>query len=160
MARHETDREDLFAEAAALVRKIEGGQPMALVGFRADGTLVAYFGPEQMFQLDAAGRLRRAFHAGCLYRPQGDTFARLTRQRADDETTLVRHDLTPAELADFRQVLLTQIGALEQSLIRRTFVVTRRTPADDHEVETAIVERLQHARRVDDWIAPAFRGKR
>ncbi len=104
MARHEANREDLFSEAAGLVRKVEGSindLAVILAGFRTDGVLTVYFGADPMFQFDELGRLRRAYLDGYLYRAQGNTLARLTRSRSNSETTLQRSDLTAAELVDF-----------------------------------------------------------
>jgi hypothetical protein len=163
MARHESDREDLFAEAVSLVRKLAGcieNGPLVVAGFRTDDVLVVYFGAEPMLQFDAAGRLRRAFADGCLYRCQGDTLARMVRDRSANETALVRHDLSPAELADFREQLRLLIQPLALALGDGRFAVTRRSPTDDQGLEAAIAIRLETALTVEDWISPAIRGKR
>jgi hypothetical protein len=163
MARHEADREDLFTEAAGLVRKLEGhfdGSATVLAGFRADGVLVVYFDADPMFQLDESGRLRRSYVDGCLYRAQGDTLARLTRLRSDAETRLMRSDLSTEDLAEFRSRLLGWIEPLAAALREGRFTVTRRNPPEDASLEAKIAARLDRACTISDWIAPALRGKR
>src|SRR5262245_3342321 len=105
MSRHESDREDLMAEATALRERIAlqlGGETEHVVlGFRDNGGWSLYFGSDPVFHFDAAGGLRRAFVDGELYRSQGTTLARLTRTRTDREVQLVRHDLSQGELEEF-----------------------------------------------------------
>jgi hypothetical protein len=161
MARHEADREDLFAEASGLVRKLEGhvadSGPAVLAGFRPDGVLVVYFGSDPMVQFDRSGRLRRAFVDGQLYRAHGTTLARLTRSRTADETALVRHDLSADELRDFRARLRGWIEPLAAALDAGRFMVIRRWPVDDEGLVSAIGERLRAACAAADWIAEPLR---
>ena len=126
MTRHEADREDLMAEATALRERIElelpGHAEHVVAGFRENGNLSVFFGPDPMYQFDATGGLRRAFVAGHLYRSDGHTLARLTRMRQASAVNLVRHDLDAAELAQFLTemtgVLARLSAALEQDSVR------------------------------------------
>lgn len=98
MARAESDREDLFAEATAFVRRAELtvrgiGEPIVF-GSKRDGAWSIYFGTDPVFHFDPGGRLKRAFAGGRLYRTQGDTLAELTREQTAGETILRRRDLT------------------------------------------------------------------
>ena len=122
MARQESDREDLMREATALVRRAEltypgraEGEPVT-AGFRRDGRLSVYFGADPVYQFDDQHRLRRAYVAGFLYRTQGETLARLHRQRTAEETVLLRHDLDSRELADFRQSAMQALMELQNAL--------------------------------------------
>jgi hypothetical protein len=164
MARNEADREDLFTEAVGVVRRLEGrvvgSQTVVVAGFRADDVLVVYFDADPMLQFDAAGRLRRAFVNDCLFRAQGETLARLERSRNEAETTLGRHDLSPDELHEFRQVLRRWIEPLAEALSSGAWTVSRRSLAADSALETEIAVRLQQALDAVDWIAPALAGKR
>jgi hypothetical protein len=103
MARREADREDLFAEATALVRRAEliirGGNESIVFGFKRDASLSVYFASDPVFHFDPSGRLRRAFIDGCLYRTQGHTLAELIRERTETRTVLRRRDLDPQELS-------------------------------------------------------------
>jgi hypothetical protein len=132
MARHETDREDLIAEATALRQRVELELPCfaehVVAGFRDNGGCSIYFGADPVFHLDADGALRRAFFAGDLYRSQGKTLARLTRTRADREVHLVRHDLDPAELAGFLAAMRGHLERLHDALNDSARVV-RQVPA-------------------------------
>src|SRR5260370_39735250 len=110
MARQESDREDLMAEATALSERVElevpGEGEHIVAGCRDDGRWSIYFGSDPVYHFDGNGGLRRAFVAGDLYRSQARTLARLTRTRTDGEVHLVRHDLDVVEL----ERLLSEMG--------------------------------------------------
>ncbi len=116
-------------EGIALVRRAEFAvdfEPDPIVaGFRANGWFSIYFGDDLAVTFDEACRLRRAFSAGFLYRTQGETLARLDRQRADGETSLVRHDLSPDELADFLAQMRERLMRLCDGLQHGEAAVTR-----------------------------------
>lgn len=163
MARQEADREDLFAEARALTRKIEARCPqtglMILVGQRESGWLSVYLGPDLMYQFDAEGRLRRALCQGCLYRTQGHTLARLIRERSSTETTLVRHDLTPAELDAFRQKMLADVSDLGNAFAQERYQILRQEPPDDPHVLPGLLQAIRHSLTAEPWLAAAIPGK-
>jgi hypothetical protein len=164
MARHEADREDLFAEAVGLVRRCEcqldEDGPKMVAGFRADDTLVCYLSADEMYQFDAAARLRRAFVAGRLYRAQGTTLARLTRERTPERTVLQRVDLAESELLSFQQAVRRAVSpwlsALEQGVVR----VVRRYPPGDDQLEADLRGRLRQFVSASEWIAPPLAGRR
>jgi len=113
--RHEQDREDLMAEAKALVERAEWDVPgfaePVTIGFRRDGSVSFYFGPEEVFQFNSRQQLRRAFRHGRLYKAVDGVLAQLRRERTPTEVNLLRRDLTPVETTEIRQriaELLTQ----------------------------------------------------
>lgn len=120
-SRIEADREDLLAEAANLVERVEfkipGIDTPVTIGRNRQGHWSFYFGPEPMSRFDADGGLRRAVRDGKLYRTQGETLAELTRVRLDHETQLQRRDLNESEVAvlleEIRNELLTLKAAFE-----------------------------------------------
>lgn len=132
MARHETDREDLMREAVALCERVEirlDTPPRVLVaGWRDDGRLSLYFDADPVYHFDAEGGLRRAFVAGHLYRSRGDTLSRLSRLRAEGESSLVRHDLNAAELQVFLDTMAAHLATLAQALDSSRFEVIRQIP--------------------------------
>jgi hypothetical protein len=146
MARHESDREDLIAEATALKERVEFQVPDSLepivAGFHGDGRLSIYFGPDPVYHFDPEGRLRRAFVDGNLYRSRGDTLSRLTRERAVTTTSLLRHDLSPEELSTFLSAMGDRIQGLEQAFDRQAVVVIRQVPA-----ESDVIGRVRQALR-------------
>ncbi len=169
MARHEADREDLFAEAVALVRRVELETPdidqTIVAGFKRDGGLSLYFGGDPVYHFDAQGRLKRAFRAGRLYRTQGDTLAELVRERTPTETILRRRDLPPQQREMFLKDMQNRLASLSAQIDRGTFTVRRQVPADDHTlVESELVAALQKPAGLDaafsNFLAPRFRGKR
>lgn len=166
MARHEGDREDLMAEATALVRRAEvvgpGHAEPAVIGFRQDGGVSVYFGADPVYHLDAEGRLKRAFRGGLLYRTQGETLAELTRERTASETVLRRRDLTPGELESFLAEMLSRILSLLVQRKRGALTVVRQVPYPDEafwpDFEAAV--RRMDERTGNDRLAPRFKGKR
>lgn len=168
MARQESDREDLFAEAIALIRRVETVPlPIAerpplswFAGWRPDGSLSLYLGPDIVYQWDSEARLRRAYFDSLLYRTQGTTLARLQRERTTTQTRLVRHDLAPAELADFRETMQQHVGACLATFSARPDVVTRQVPPHDLRIIPDLLTNLQRTLIADPWLAPPFVGKR
>jgi hypothetical protein len=164
MARHETDREDLLAEATALRRRVElrvPGEPGPIVaGERDDGSWSVYFEGDPVYHFDAANRLRRAFVGGALFRTQGTTLARLTRNRTPAATELLRADLTAADLAELLETARNRCETLCCHLASDGVEVLRQVPIGD---ETLLIELRQ---RIAEWfasglaLAPAIRGKR
>lgn len=168
MARQESDREDLFTEATALVRRVELSGPgfgvPIVAGFKLDGGLSIYFGGDPVYHFDVNVRLKRAFWKGTLYRTQGDTLAELNRDRTEAATVLRRRDLPPAEceivLSQMRQLL----RALKTQIERGNMIVLRKMPADDESlVRAELISALQIASRDESTtgsLGPRFRGKR
>ena len=97
MARQENPREDLLAEATALVERAElriaGFAEPIVVGFRRNGAASIYFGQDAAYHFNTANELRRAFIGGTLYKADRGRLAALVRRRTAAEVELVRHDL-------------------------------------------------------------------
>ena len=163
MARRDSDREDLMREATALRERIEiavdGEVGPIVAGFRDGGALSVYFGADPVFHFDAHGRFRRAFAGGALYRTQGETLARLNRERDVSETRLLRHDLNAAELDQFHKLLQERLRQLLQPLATGDFRVLQQVP-EDADICRRVQSALQQALQTDPWLAPAIRGKR
>lgn len=132
MAQHESDREDLMREVTALVPRIElelPGEPIPVIaGRRRDGRCSVYLSPDEVYHFDAEGRLRRAYVRGHLYRSQGTRLARLTRHRTKQETELLRHDLSPAELEEFQAEARRALAHLQTQLASGDCRVLRQVP--------------------------------
>lgn len=162
MARQEADREDLLAEATALVRRAElriAGEPSLIVaGVRDNGCWSIYFGSDPVFHFDAHGQLRRAFFDGKLLRTQGTTLARLTRVRTDSTTTLQRRDLDAAELDEFLTTMKQRLRALADSLLNNAEIL-RRVPLED-DLRPALLDHIECVLKNKSALAPAFKGKR
>lgn len=158
MARHEADREDLFAEAVTLTRRWEGTMPACsvplLAGFKTTGETSFYFGPDRVYHFDDAGRLRRAYVAGFLYRSAGTTLSRLRRDRSETETTLLRSELTAAEMDTFRAEMTTHLAALRQAFGEQTALSLRRFPAEDTWLEADLATKLGTTISVTPWLSP------
>ncbi len=130
MARHEQDREDLIAEAKALVRRTEWRLPGAadpvVLGQRTNGWFSVYFDPERVFHFNERGELRRAFVAGLMYRSSAQGLARLRRNREGVAASeLLRDDLSVAECDGFLQQLEAPLRGLLEDLRQRRAEVLR-----------------------------------
>ncbi len=167
MARHESDREDLFAEATALVRRAElsgpGHAAPVTFGFRKDGGWSVYFGDDPAYHFDGDSRLKRAFHSGRLYRTQGHTLAELVRERTPNSTLLHRRDLLVAEVNVFHSEMVGRITNLVVQVSQSVAAITRQTPPDDHmlwsDFERAVRAMNAH-QGCSAALAPCFKGKR
>lgn len=123
--RQEHDREDLMAEATALVERAELIVPLwtehLTIGFRRDGSSTFYFGPEEVYQFNSRQQLRRAFHDGQLFKAVDGKLAQLRRERTPTAVHLLRRDLTPEESADrllrVRAVLSQLVAACREGQV-------------------------------------------
>lgn len=142
MAREESSREDLLREATALVERIElalrateslsAGNHTdqdVVVGFRRDGALSIFFGEDPVYQFNAAGELRRAYRDGKLLKAVGGKLAALDRIRTNNETQLVRHDLTAEEQAAFLAKMRGDLEHFAQAISASSFEIVGQVPA-------------------------------
>lgn len=163
MARKELNREDLMQDATALVRRVElqiRGQPDTVVaGFRGEGSISIYLGPEIAYHFDDRRCLRRAYVDGAIYRTQGTTLARLNRVRTHDSTELRRHDLAPAERDAFISSMRGRLARLSESISRGEAVVRRQIPGDG-DIAAELVVCLNAILAVDVRLASPIKGKR
>jgi len=133
MAVHESDREDLMREATALRRRCEilvpGEEEPIIAGFRDDDRVSLFFGPDPAFHFDENGRLRRSYCDGRLFRTQGQTLARLTRNRSEGKSELLRHDLSAEELERFVTHMDERLSGLLIQLESGTYELKQQIPA-------------------------------
>lgn len=128
MAREEADREDLLAEATALVERaelvIEGWADPIVVGFRAVGAASIYFGQVAAYHFNRQGELRRAYLDGRLYKAEGGRLVALERHRTANAVELIRDELDDerthallAELAEHSSRLARDMAEGRSDLI-------------------------------------------
>ena len=163
MARQEADREDLIAEATALVERgefaIAGDKQAVTAGRRRNGGWSIYFGSDPCYHFDEAGRLRRAFAEGKLYRTQGHTLAELERVRTADATELRRRDLSIEELKAFLINATQRLEQLRQQLQSGQVHSTRSFP-EQCEVGSILRAALERILNPALRLAPAIPGRR
>ncbi|QDT39305.1 hypothetical protein [Stratiformator vulcanicus] len=163
MAQLESDREELMAEATALVPRVEwmddSGQRVVAGLFR-DGRLAVYFEADPVYQFDSSGRLRRAFACGRLYRTQGETLAELTRQRGNRSTQLNRRDLNHKETTEFLQDAVSRLNRLHERISEA--MSPHRVVAEDESDADAVELLRGRIRQAAETsaLAPRIRGKR
>lgn len=133
MPRQEHDKEDLITDAVALINRVEysvysdglTSPQIVTAGFRSDHCLSVYFDQDPFYQFDLSGLLRRSYADGLLFRSQGDTLAKIKRQRSDGQVTLLRTDLTSTELQDFRASMQLRLQLLKNAIQSKTAVRLR-----------------------------------
>ncbi len=160
MARHSSDREDLMAEMVALFPRIsltlpEFADPI-VAGQHSDGRWSIYFGGDPVYHFDSDDRLRRAFVDGSLYRSQGTTLARLTRQETSTETLLLRYELDSTELASFLGQMCVRLGHLARSFKVGT-ATTQQSVPEDAEFEPELVRHILRVLLIDCQLAPTLK---
>lgn len=163
MARQESDREDLFAELSSYSPRWElqhvSDTRRMVIGERNDGRLAVYFGPDPGFHFDGQSRLLRSYWNGQLFRTQGETLARLVRERTDTETTLLRRDLDPAEVREFRQRVVELLQTFQQQLELKEWEALREVNGGADRWER-VLERIQTVIRCGVPFAPPYATKR
>jgi S1-C subfamily serine protease len=144
MARREEEREDLLREATALVERAEfkcGGQSI-VAGFRRDGSASFFLSPEEVYQFNSEGELRRAFLDDRLYKAERGKLVRLTRQRSEQRVELVRHELTEDEVKQLLFAAEQKLRQLAVALADDRFILVGEIPIGD-----SVIARIQR------WLA-------
>lgn len=152
MARNEQNREDLWAEARALVIRAEimlnadgpqsASESPIVAGFRADGSASFFFGHDYVYHFNAAGAWRRGFLGGRLIKAAAGRLAALSRHRTERESLLLRTDLSPRECDELVDQLHARLRWLDEALASGAVRLGRAAP----DPETC----LSHLRR---WLA-------
>ncbi len=132
MARQEHDREDLLAEAKALVERaairVHGQDHETVVGFRPDGSVSFYLSPARVYHFTSDGRLRRAFVDDLLYKAERGRLVALRRQRTDKEVALVRDELDDTRQAAFLATMQFELQTLCQAIESGQFRLLGQVP--------------------------------
>lgn len=134
MARTQRDREDLLAEATALVERVELQLPIfaesVIIGFRANGCGSVYFGQDLAYQFNTRGELRRAHEQGVLYKAERGVLVRLERRRGPRSVELVRDPLDAVRTEQFVASMSARLSTLQTALRQGDFRVVGQIPAD------------------------------
>ena len=120
MAREEHDREDLLAEATALVERAElrvaGEAESVIAGFRRDGSASIYFGADLAYHVNSADELRRAFRQGLLYKAERGKLVALERRWVPGKVQLLRRELSDVETQAFLNEAVERLTRLHSIL--------------------------------------------
>lgn len=134
MARDEQDREDLLREATALVHRVELAIPdwpqHVVAGFRRDGCLSLFFGPDPAYHFNTLRQLRRAYVDGLLYKAEHGTLVALRRERTENEMQLIRQKLDRAETGEFIAALLARMTQLRRALDGGSLRIVGQSPLE------------------------------
>jgi len=163
MARHSSDREDLYAELHLASPRWEIRLPSAptttVAGIRSDGRLLLSLTPDLVYQFDAQNRLLRAYRDGVLFRTQGKTLARLRRSRTETTSELLRHDLTEQELETFLKSLTESLEELQQQLTDPGTHLLRSTETGSEPLKI-LATRLAGCLQTEEKLAPSYHTRR
>jgi hypothetical protein len=145
VTRKEQDREDLLREATALIERIEvelpGYSEPLVVGFRSDGSVSVFVGPDPVFQFNSKHELRRAFVAGKLITAERGQLIMLEKSRTAAQVRMLRTELDPASSVALLTAAAAHLQVLGDHLRDGTCEVRRQVP-DSVDVAT----------RVRDWL--------
>ena len=134
MAQQGEDREDLLAEATALVERIElsmaGVNEPVVAGFRRDGSFSIFFGAARVYQFNRLGKLRRAYVDGLLYKAERGRLFSLRRERTAGQLTLWRAELAPDAATSFIEAAAAALGGLRMAIAAGTAKIVGQHPAD------------------------------
>jgi len=137
--RQEHDREDLMAEATALVERAELRVPSwtepVTIGFRRDGSSTFYFGPEEVYQFNSHQQLRRAYLNGQLYKAVDGTLVQLQRERTPTAVHLLRRDLTGEEITQQQTRVRQVISHLADACRNGQAALLKQIPSEANVVQ-------------------------
>ncbi len=147
MARDAHDRENLLAEATALVERVslrlDDSDEEILIGFRRDGGASFYLGADCVYQTNSAGQLRRAYVDERMVKAENGRLVLLTREHTADAVALVRHVFDDVEQNAFLEAAANHLIALRDALAGRSCRIVGQVPAD-----VDVVDRVR--RRLED----------
>jgi hypothetical protein len=131
--RLEVDREDLIAEATALVDRVElaveGFPSPVVIGFRRGGDASVYLGSDPVYHFNAAGELRRAYRDGLLYKAARQRVCSLARRRTAAAVELLRHDLDDVEQRAFLASLAAELANLRDQIAASRYQIVAQASA-------------------------------
>ncbi len=134
MARREQAREDLLAEATALVERIELALPddaeHIVIGFRAVGAASLYFGEDPAFHFNSRSQLRRAYVAGRLLKAERGRLVAMSRERTEHEVRLASRELSDDETRALLANLQQRITTLDSDISGNRIQIIGQVPTD------------------------------
>jgi hypothetical protein len=154
MARHEQDREDLLAEATALVERMElqlryppkadaSGAPEPIVlGVRRNGCLSIYFSADFAVHFNTRQEVRRLYADGALVKAERGKLISMQRQRSEQAVELLSREFSAAEQSRLLGDVSQRIAGISAALDRREAAVRRQVPPD-----------LPGLARAKEWLA-------
>ncbi|MEP3477946.1 MAG: hypothetical protein ABJZ55_01745 [Fuerstiella sp.] len=173
MAGKEEDREDLLAEASALIDRMELQLPVensnddefVFAGYRSNGFFSIYFGQDRHYQFDKDGRLRRAYIDDRLYRAAYGKLSQLKRRRTEQQTVLERTDLSSHLALEFVSNMKHHLNVLQSHLNKRDCNVHRFVLSDQDATQVDFLRRISDSihsiiQKQADFFSRTIKGKR
>ena len=140
-----------MATATALVERIElqlpNHQETIVAGFRRDGSLSLYFGPDPVYQFNSEGQLRRSYAGELLYKADHGRLLALERRRESGHIVMSAQELGAKEADGFLKQLRERLDYLNQSLSSEEWRLISQIPN-----EAPVVDRLRQ------WLAAHKQG--
>lgn len=171
MARTEADREDLFAEATALIRRCElipsspgrdstSTAAPILIGTRRNEGFSIYLDPDDVWHFDAGNRLRRGFFQGRLFR-SGDReqLIQLDRVRTTKASLLQQVDLGSERQTELLNRLQQRLSRIRDDVRGGNLQIGRHAPHDElpADILRHLMERVQRISSTPIQLAPPFK---
>lgn len=118
MAKQEYDREDLLRDGKQMpVRaecQIDG--VAVVIGFRRQGQVSLYFGPDPVFQFNVARELRRVFYNGRRFAAIQGKLCELTRHVEGGKVQFVSGEIDANDELAILRVLYENLGKLQMAI--------------------------------------------
>ena len=146
MAKQEQDREDLLRDGKQMLLRAECviDDVVVVIGFRSQGQVSVYVGPDPVFQFNSSMELRRVFHQGKRYAAIQGRLCELVRKSQRDRVSFESQDI----LADVEAVIMR---LLDSSLARiRVALETLETPMEGWEIAGG--QEGDFRNRLTDWM--------
>ena len=118
MAREESDREDILAEAVALIDRVQFRcdwfpDDCIVIGFRRNSAVSLFLGQDEVYHFNDTNQLRRGYWHGTLLKAESGRIVQMVRQRNERETMLRSRQLDAEQqqqVIDRLQQRLRQLG--------------------------------------------------
>ena len=118
MATEEHDREDLLRDAKMMPLRAQAtiDDVTVVVGFRGDGQVSLYFGPDPVFQFNSKRELRRVFYRADRYAAENGCLVKLIRSQRGGKVEFQRESID----AVLRDSILCVLSACLRTLNEAT----------------------------------------
>ena len=161
MVRKVQDREDILREATALVSRAEcsvlGFDENVIFGFRQDGSIAIYVGPDPVYQFNSQCQLRRVYRNEILLKAKNGRLVELERRLDKRAVSWAERELSDEQTTTLLFELRRHLDDLFEALSADRFKLLAQVPQDDDVVsrllgwlaalpEQLVVARSPHTR--------------
>jgi len=138
MVRKVQDREDILNEASALVARaacaVHGFDEDVIFGFRRDGSVAIYLGPDPVYQFNSQSQLRRIYRNKILLKAKNGRLVELERQLDKRAVAWAERELSDEQTTTLLLELRQHLDDLFEALSTDRFKLLRQVPQDQNVV--------------------------